>query len=196
MKIKTNISKLIGPAPLYCQSGYELEPFPAYLQIDPVQRLVTFGVDGDPCSMAENMYYGRVYRADMPNNLTFTRISEIYINLWPKIKKIMAGYRETVNQKGDRIGRLSKQALAILAELRDELASMDASGGPDIYVDANVYLDTFDYVQADTADDTLQQIAEKIAEDSNIVFADGSIFEDILVALTNKRAELREAVKE
>lgn len=193
MEIRTNIAELTGPAPLYNRSPYEPEPFPAYMQIDPGQRQVTFGTDGDPRALAENIYCGRVYRADVPNNLTSDRIKSLLLANLPRIQAIIGGYSETVDQHGDRIGHLTEAAQAALAELRAELESIDATDGPDVYASPTEYFDIFDYAQADSPDTVLQQIAIKIATDHNVAFANGAEAGDIFAALVAKRAELRDA---
>ncbi len=194
MKIMTNIEELVGPAPLYCQSTFEPEPFPAYVQIDPTRRLVTFGVDGDQRTTPENLYCGRVYRVELPNNLTLDSIQSTFKANLPRIAKIMAGYSETLDQHGDGIGHLNAVAQEALAELRAELEGIDASDGLDVYSSSAEYLDIFDFVQANSSDAALSQIAEKIAADQGIAFADDAVTEDILAALIAKRAEqLRDA---
>ena len=193
MEIKTNIAELKGPAPLYCQSPHESEPFPAYLQIDPVRRVVTFGVNGDPRAMAENVYRGQVYRVEIPNNLTADRIGSLFRVHLPRIQTIVAGYGEVLDQYGDGVGRLSVEAQEALAELQDELAGMDASVGPAVYNSPEEYFDIFDYVQADTSDEALQRTAAEIRADQEVVFADGADQKDILAALIAKRTELRDA---
>ncbi len=196
MEIKTNIAELKGPAPLYLTTPHEPEPFTAYMQIDPVQRFVSFGVAPDARrqgGLTEGEYYGQTVRIEVPNNLTVDRIESLFSANLPRIQTIMTGYSETMDQYGSRIGRLSEQAANMMAELRAELEGMDASDGPYVYNSATEYFDIFDYVQADTSDDDLQKKAETISTDRSILFADGADLDDVLAALVAKRAELRDA---
>ena len=196
MEIKTNIAELKGPAPLYLTTPHEPESFPAYMQIDPVQRFVTFGVAPDARrqgGLTEREYYGQAVRIEVPNNLTVDRIKSLFSANLPRIQTIMAGYREIMDQYGNRIGRLSEQAANMLVELWAELKGMDASDGPYVYNSPIEYFDIFDYVYADTLDDALRQVAAEISADPKIVFADGADQEDILAALIAKRTEIRDA---
>lgn len=101
-----------GTAPLYEKYPSQINAQPAFLQLNPESKTVSFGITytpGPPYGTPMEVFHGHVLRWHVHNELTVRGCDDLVADLMPLLERIVAGH-EVVWNGSNHVGRLNNDA--------------------------------------------------------------------------------------
>jgi hypothetical protein len=108
--IKSNITQLSGPLPLYHHYDGQTNPQPAFIEIEAGE--VTFDWNAEIGSaIPMSVHHRRALRLPIPNHLSLAGYQSLFEDITPALREIIAGH--TLHWDGNNLaGRLTEEAQA------------------------------------------------------------------------------------
>lgn len=201
--------RYVGPdatkkAPLWERYERQTREQPAFLELDPENGRVKFGVNpevGPPHGVPADVWHGVRMRWGAPSTLTGQACVDLFEELRPLLERVAAGHSVVWNGS-NHVGRLTDDAQAAseaieetLYKLRDDPTSADHASvwnaGEWIWGSNSLHGVAGDLeITADTSDADLEALATKLEGDAD---GEGIVLDgDVEDALADIRQQLRD----
>ena len=170
--------------PLHCLYAGQTAPQPAYVEIDCQAARIRAGYNPDiGGAVPFDVWHGHLQRCPISPDLTAAEINDLMARIAPLAARVVVDYRSIWNGS-NHVARFSDDASEAIDEINTVCGEIESSSGG--VWDAGDWLDQStpdEYgVDAETTDERLAEIAERIERDarSELVTIEGTI--DVLRA--------------